>query len=103
MQYKVYNDILRRRVVPPSDIHKVFLGNVVAKDVPPPGAPEANPAPTTSPVAWGALQAVYANAQFLRLEIFGKNFDHNSDMAIDRKEVNEVIMRLLKLKQLDDK
>jgi hypothetical protein len=101
MQYKVYNDILRRRVLPPSDIHKNFLGYVEAKDVPPPGAQDAHP--STSPIAWGALQAVYSSAQFLRLEIFGKTFDHNSDMSIDRKELNEVIMCLLKSNRLDDK
>ena len=103
MQYKVYNDILRRRVVPPSDIHKNFLGNVEAGDVPPPGAQDANPAPSTSPIAWGALQAVYSSAQFLRLKIFGKFFDQNSDMSINREELNKVIMYLLNLKQLDDR
>ncbi len=102
MQYKVYNDILRRRVLPSSGIHKNFLGIVEAKDVPPPDAQDAKP-PSTSHIAWSALQAVYDNAQFLRLEIFCKTFDHNSDMSINREELNKVIMHLLKSKRLDDK
>jgi hypothetical protein len=99
----VYNDILRRRVLPSSGIHKHFLGNVEAKDVPPPDAQDANSAPSTSPIAWGALQAVYDNAQFLRLKIFGKTFDQNSDMSINRKELNKVIIDLLESKRLDDR
>jgi hypothetical protein len=73
------------------------------KDGPPPGAQDANPSPSTSHIAWSALQAVYDSAQFLRLEIFCKTFDQNSDMSINREELNKVIADLLESKRLDDK
>jgi hypothetical protein len=106
MQYKVYNDILRRSVVKSPIIHKEFLGKnefVEAKDILLPGAQDASAASTTLTSSLVALQAVYASAQFLKLEIFGKKFDHDADMCIDRRELNKVIISLLESKRLDDK
>ena len=93
MQYKVYNNILRKK----KDIAEKFIGDVVAPD-----AQDAKPAPSSSATSWGALRAVYANAELLRLQVFEK-FDRNSDLCIDRTEVNETIFKLLKSKDLSDK
>jgi hypothetical protein len=93
MQYKVYNNILRKR----REIAEKFVGDLVASD-----AQDAKPAPSSSATSWGALRAVYANAELLRLQVFEK-FDRNSDLCIDRKEVKDTIMKLLKSKDLSDK
>jgi hypothetical protein len=93
MQYKVYNGILRKT----KEITEKFVGDVVASD-----AQDAKPAPSSSATSWGALRVVYTNAELLRRQVFEK-FDGNSDLCIDRKEVNETIIKLLKSKDLSDK
>jgi hypothetical protein len=93
MQYKVYNNILRKR----KEIAENFVGDLVASD-----AQDVKPTPSSSATSWGALRVVYANAELLRLQVFEK-FDRNSDLCIDRKEVKDTIMKLLKSKDLSDK
>ena len=93
MQYKVYNNILRKT----KGFAEKFVGDLVASD-----AQDAKPAPSSLATSWGALRAVYANAELLRLQVFEK-FDRNSDLCIDRKEVNETIIKLLTSKDLSDK
>jgi hypothetical protein len=95
MQYKVYNNILRKT----KGFAEKFIGDVVAPD-----AQDAKPAPSSSATSWSALRAVYASAELLRLQVFEK-FDRNgnSDLCIDRTEVNETIIKLSKSKGLSDK
>jgi len=93
MQYKVYNNILRKT----KGFAEKFIGDVVAPD-----AEDAKPAPSSSATSWSALRAVYASAELLRLQVFEK-FDRNSDLSIDRTEVNETIIKLSKSKGLSDK
>jgi hypothetical protein len=93
MQYKVYNNILRKT----KGFAEKFIGDVVAPD-----AEDAKPASSSSATSWGALRAVYASAELLRLQVFEK-FDRNSDLCIDRTEVNETIIKLSKSKGLSDK
>ena len=93
MQYKVYNNILRKT----KGFAERFVGDLVASD-----AQDAKPAPSSTATSWGALRVVYSDAELLRLQVFEK-FDRNSDLCIDRTEVNETIIKLLKLKDLSDK
>ena len=93
MQYKVYNNILRKT----KGFAEKFIGDVVAQD-----AQDAKPAPSSSATSWGALRAVYANAELLRLQVFEK-FDEDSNLIIDRTEVTSTIVKLLRNEKLDDR